>query len=107
MEKESELKQAFGSAGEPPAPPAVDIKPVARPVSKMQIDELYKQLSEPKIRPELTPMGPASRQVHREHDQLILAEIEAIRHRLALRRGAAKEAFDRARHEQTRRSWKR
>lgn len=98
-----DLGKSFGNASTPTEPPKPTryIKPVARPVSKQQINDLHKLLSTPHLKAEFTPMGAVTRQVRTERDQKILGEIEAIRNRLELRRDAAKEAFARARDNKT------
>lgn len=67
---------------------------VGQPVSKMQIDDLHKQLSEPT--PENTPMGEKMRTLAAQRDQSILNKIAEQRSRLASRNSTAKEAMDRA-----------
>jgi len=88
-------------AGGTPTPPYQEIKPVARPVSRLQIDDLHKQLSMPKITAEFTPMGAVTRSVNTERDQAIIKEIRVIRKALELRRDAAKQAFERAHENKT------
>ncbi len=87
--------------GVQPLPPASTYRPVARPVSKLQIDQLHKQLSKPKPESTLTPTGPAMRQLRDEKDQAIRADVQAIRQRLATRRNALKEAMQRANDNKT------
>ena len=80
-----------------PKLPEKTINPVARPVSKQQIDNLYDKLKTPRIQLEHTPMGATTRQVTSKENQEILKEIVTVRQRLEMRRNAAKQAFNRAR----------
>ncbi|UYV12399.1 MAG: hypothetical protein NCW75_14005 [Phycisphaera sp.] len=86
----------FNDHASPNTPRDRDIIPVARPVNRAQIDELHKQLSQPKPQQTLTPMGSVAREARTQQDHKILKEIEAIRARLEMRRKAAKQAFERA-----------
>lgn len=87
-----DFNRTTGGSGDPPPR---EIRSVARPVTKQQIDTLHKQLSEPRIALEYTMEGATTRQIRTERDKAILKEIEAIRAKLAARRHAAKEAFQR------------
>ena len=108
MDKKQSLGSKFDDTSQSPLLPGEKIKPVALPASKLRIDDLHKQLSEPRITAEFTPGGDVTRQVRTEHDQAVLKEIEAIRNRLSLRQGAAKQAFNHAKDgTTTRRSIKR
>jgi hypothetical protein len=103
MNDKPPIDDAFNqSASKTPTLPK-DVKWVAQPVSKKQIDDLHKLLSRPRLACELTPMGPVTRQVRHEEDQKILDKIEQTRQRLEMRRNAAKEAFERAKHNKTHR----
>lgn len=90
-----EIKSPFEAATNPP-PPSQDFIPVARPVSRAQIQALHKMISTPQIKAEFTPMGARTRQVRTERDEAIIKEIEIRQRQLELRRGAAKQAFTRA-----------
>lgn len=65
-------------------------------VSKQRMEELYGELSEPRLVFERTPMGAITRQVRSEKDAKLLAEIERIRARLDLRRNRVRDDFNRA-----------
>lgn len=101
MTKSTDLHHAFNHATESPESTSARIRPVARPVSKQQIEELTRKLSRPRIGAEFTPMSSVTTQVRTERDQSILKEIEAMRQRLESRRNAAKEAFHRAHDNRT------
>lgn len=66
------------------------------PATQQRIDDLYKQLSQPKLVHEFTPSGSVTREVRTENDLRVLQEIEAIRARLARRRNNASDDFNRA-----------
>ncbi|MBX3406669.1 MAG: hypothetical protein KF869_07890 [Phycisphaeraceae bacterium] len=69
----------------------------SRPVSKEMIADLEKQLSQPVVTFEPTPMGGAiRREIRLESDHRIMAEIADIRARLDERRSNARDGFNKA-----------
>lgn len=98
MSDDNELTDNFNN-------PLPGPKKSQEPASKQKIDELYKQLSEPRLVYDRTPMGSVTRQVRSDHDQHILKEIEEIRSRLERRRNNARDDFNRA-HDGPNHGWK-
>lgn len=106
------LTESFnsGQGGEPPKhnasaggqqSPPQGYKPVAMPVSKIQIADLKKRLSMPRIALEFTPQGAATKQVRSNGDKSILDEIRRQHAQLNKRNNTMKEAFDRANENKT------
>lgn len=83
--------------------PAESVRPVAQPSSTVQIEEMSKTLSTPRIAADFTPQGTQTRQVRTERDQETLRKIEEMRSRLESRRNTAKEAFTRGHNNATQR----
>lgn len=80
---------AHGQSDTPTAPEG--------PVSKQMITDLERQLSQPFIRYEPTPMGGTiRREIRTENDHRIMAEIAEIRARLDKRRHNAQDDFNKA-----------
>jgi len=67
-----------------------------RLVSRKQMQELAKQLSQPRYQFDLTPKGLAARLIRTDKDKEIVRQIEDIRQRLESRRHQARNAFNRA-----------
>ena len=95
MAKRSNINRDFEEAKKVTPPQPTDSED--GPVSKVQMQDLIKQLSEPALKLEITPQGAVTRQVRNESDQKIADEIDRIQKRLAEHRHTAKKAFNRSR----------
>ena len=67
------------------------------PVSKVQAQDMLKQLAEPPVVLEVKPEGSVRREMRTEQDQSGADEIQRTQERLAERRHTAKNAFNRSR----------
>lgn len=70
--------------------------PVARPASRVQIEELRRLLATPERHLTLTPKGWVTRSPHGERDRRIAGEIQVMQRALELRKNGAEQAFNRA-----------
>lgn len=79
------LTQIFNSA----AQPAQVSEAIARPVSKRQIEELCKRLSQPRFTFEMTPLGSVTKAYRPEADRRLFETMTALTELLAKKRGVS------------------
>ena len=88
-ERQGLSQDAFNAAAtQPPT--------VAEPVSRVQLRDLLKQLSQPRLVAEHTPQGVVTRQARTDRDAEVLRRVEQMQQRLAQERSVAKNAFRKA-----------
>jgi hypothetical protein len=96
MSKQPDLHGDFKKAVEGQVAEARAVEQTATPASKKQMEDLSKQLGQPLMKVEYTPMGTVVREVRTENDQRIMQQMETIRQKLAARRHMSRDDFNKA-----------